>query len=363
MALVATAALGQIGVDNAVEVSVNVNCAPASDCYIAAFTDASGGFVAAAANEDDEETMDEDESLVTVAVACDGYARSGELTPDDEGMVSAHFGDENLACSDGTGTAVIEGIKAGGWYWVNDETSSAVSALLPLSVYGNSPTMPTMPGGILVAESPGFTVQGVEYESVATFVKHGPSGRVGILSHLLPQPPMARCAGTVLNDCVLDAKYSIEATLPDGDDTDTDPDGVADGGSVDRAADAPVVMTLSLVGDGHLPVGDGTLTVTWTTNGVADSTKEVDTPGVAEVSGTTIDIATEANGRCAANNPDRDAKVGVYVTATPPETGFGAVPVPMPVQFAFWVACPELEAEAATQGQELVPDNPFPTDR
>jgi hypothetical protein len=362
MALVATAALGQIGVDNAVEVSVNVNCAPASDCYIAAFTDASGGFVAAAANEDDEETMDEDESLVTVAVACDGYARSGELTPDDEGMVSAHFGDENLACSDGTGTAVIEGIKAGGWYWVNDETSSAVSALLPLSVYGNSPTMPTMPGGILVAESPGFTVQGVEYESVATFVKHGPSGRVGILSHLLPQPPMARCAGTVLNDCVLDAKYSIEATIPDGDDAGTDADEVANGGSVDRGATDAVVMTLSVVGDGHLPVGDGTLTVTWTTNGVADSEKTVTTPGVGNVNNNQISIAAEDGGRCAETSPDRDVKIGVYVTATPGDP-FGAVPVPMPVQFAFWVACPELEAEAATQGQELVPDNPFPTDR
>ncbi len=367
MALAASVGFGQAGVGDsavdvsAVEVSINVNCAPAEECYVAAFTDASGGFVAEAANEDDDETMDEDESVVTVAVACDGYAKAGRLTPNDEGMVSAHFGDDDLACDDGTGTALIQGIMPGGWYWINDEISSAVGSLLPLSVYGNEPTLPTMPGGILTAKSQEFTVLGKDYEPAATFVKHADSGRVGILSHLLPMKPKRRCADKVQNDCVLDAMYSITATGPDGD--------VANGSVVHRnTGENTVELNLSVTGDGHLPTtGTGTLSATWDMNGVADPDKPVDTPGVdINGNGITIMAVDSSTGRCHASSADKDDKIGVYVTATPVNP-FGAVPVPDEIdQFVIWVACFEPAAASAIQGRELVPDNlvpgnPFPT--
>ncbi len=72
----------------------------------------------------------------------------------------------------------------GGWYWINDDLNSAVASLLPKTVVGNAQTAPIDPGGLTFDKGDN-----------ATFVKHEGSGRVGILQHIMPTPPVAACGG------------------------------------------------------------------------------------------------------------------------------------------------------------------------
>ena len=52
-------------------------------------------------------------------------------------------------------------------------------------------------------------------EAYATYVKDPNSGRVGIISHILPTTPMPACRPDLQNNCMVKAAYSL--ALTDGD--------------------------------------------------------------------------------------------------------------------------------------------------
>ena len=91
--------------------------------------------------------------------------------------------------------------------------------------------------------------------------------------------------------------------------------------------------------------------------------------GITEASGTvTIEALAPTNdkSRCYDDNIDRDTPVAVTVKADV-SAATGYVPAPADAggikSVSFNVVCPAVQEASSTQGQELVPENPFPTDR
>ena len=98
----------------------------------------SGGFVATADGAD----------MVTWVSSCGGVTRSGELEADDDGMVSGLFtADNGLACSD-DGSFELGPVMDGGWFWINDADNSAVGNLVAMDVLDNDTVDLTGAGGI-----------------------------------------------------------------------------------------------------------------------------------------------------------------------------------------------------------------------
>ena len=324
-------AFGQIG--SADPASVDVVC-PDDECHTAPVFKGQGGFVGAAAMEDDEDTMDVDESVVTVVVSCGAVTTSMDANQDDEGIVRQLFTEDNgLACADG-GSIDISGLADGGWYWIQDEANSAVSSLMRKDTLANAQTTPTDPGGV------DMTV-----EAYATYVKDPNSGRVGIISHILPTTPMPACRPDLQNNCMVKAAYSLALT---------DGDSEAVGAAVERGDD-PVVVTPSVAATGNLVDGSGATFSAAIAGGL--------TNGVVEATGTvTIAEAGAADNRCLATNIDRDTPIMVTVSAV--TTGTGYVPeVPAELDdLSFMVTCAPLPEES-NQGVDLVPENPFPVGR
>ena len=241
LSVIPAMAFGQVGAIDAA--MVDVMCPPA-ECHTATYFKGSGGFVGMAVEmEDDEATEDVDESDVEVAfiVSCGNTTTRAVAEKDDMGVVRQVFSEENgLACAAG-GSIDIHRLMDGGWYWINDDMNSAVASLMPKTVLDNAQVEPFDPGGLTFS---------AEEDGAATFVKHEASGRVGILQHIVPTPPVAACGGMAnkSNNCVLNAMYSI--TMTDGED---DPVGA----SVERAADAAIEVTLGLGGSGFIDNTEG----------------------------------------------------------------------------------------------------------
>ncbi len=136
-----------------------------------------GGFIA---------TADEDAKMVTWVSSCGGVTVSGELTPNDDGTVSALFTmDNGLACMDEKGgTFQLGPITDGGWFWITDDMNSAVGGLVAKDVLKNDMATITNAGdGVTMMAGKG-----------AVYLKETSSGRVGILPNILPEPPMAPAA-------------------------------------------------------------------------------------------------------------------------------------------------------------------------
>ena len=168
--------------------------APVAGRHVALYFKGSGGFVGQAA-PDLASTEDVDESVVAFLVTCGDRTMSREAEKDHRGIVRQVFNHENgLACNEG-GAIEIHGLKDGGWYWINDEKSSAVSFLIPKAALGNAQTKPVDPGGVTITSMKG---------GAASFVKHEASGRVGILSHILPEPQVG-CKGSAEEPCIIGA--------------------------------------------------------------------------------------------------------------------------------------------------------------
>ncbi len=315
-------AFGQIG--SADPAMVNVDC-PDDECHTAPIFKGQGGFVGAAAM---------DESVVTVIVSCGAVTTSMEANQDDEGIVRQLFTyDNGLACDDG-GSIDISGLADGGWYWIQDETNAAVSSLYAKDTLGDDITMPTNPGGVEMT-----------VEAYATYVRDPNSGRVGIIPHVLPMPPMPACSPDLQNNCMVNAAYSLALT----DDADE-----AVGDAVERGA-APVVVTPSVAATGNLEDGTGEAFSATIGGGL--------TNGVTQATGTvTIAAAGASDDRCLATNIDRGTPIMVTVSAdTSGATGYipevGAL-----ADRSFMVTCPPVAA-ASNQGVDLVPENPFPVGR
>ena len=329
---------------------VSVDC-PEATCQIAPYFAGSGGFVGEAANTDDADTADIDESEVNFFVVCGNVTTAASVSPDSEGIVRQALTDANgFACQDeGGGTIEIEGLEDGGWYWINDDANSAVSALIRKDSLGHPRTTPTDPGGVILR-----TVAG----GAATFAKHEPSGRVGIIPHIVPGKPVPGCGGAAGSemgtDCVVGSSsgWSLVASPS----SLTRPTGSAD--------DKEVAVTLT--GEKFLTTGTVAATATLDAHssvlGITLDEQNGAAPGTGEtgVLRWTVTVAKDDD-RClpANNDPDRlNAQTVSIEVATVAEI-IPSLPSEG-IETSFEVNCPD--NSAANAASELVPENPFPVD-
>ena len=162
-----------------------------------------GGLIASVAD---------DVEKVTYVATCGGVTRSGELTAA-AGQVATLFSmDNGLACHTAgkTNGFKLGPIEDGGWYWITDEQSSAVGNLVADDILMNETIDITSAGdGVTMTAGEG-----------AVFLKEASTGRVGILPNILPESPvdpLKKCgfkgAATVASPAVPE---KTECALGDG---------------------------------------------------------------------------------------------------------------------------------------------------
>ena len=362
-----------------------------------------------------------DADEVVFVATCGGVTTSGKLMPNNDGMVATLFDDDNgLAChSAHEGNRMQLGpVMDGGWFWINDEMSSAVGNLVNHKIMDNEMTEIADAGdGVTSMMGKG-----------AVFLKETKSGRVGILPTILPVEPMdplrlcgANDRGSVgtsataaanasnarytrrMHECALGDGGTITlATTYDANRGSTAR--VMDKGTVVRPAGlgGSVAVTVDLWGNGsghfatqstsHALLGNPVVAmtgfrpltrlagVTYTVavgsgpNGMAVDVG--DPTGVAGVTYTEVSnvatITVEPNGSYCNPDAGTNHSVSVAVTAlmldatsasqlTPPvtrNTNARRGPVGRVGTTSFTVVCPS--GAAANQGTDLVPENPFP---
>ena len=147
---------------------VTVDCPEDKCTHIVSVFKGEGGLIA---------EVDGDEMATWVAT-CDGVFRTGELTPNEDGVVGMIFDMNNgLACDADGGSFELGPVKDGGWYWITDEPSSASGNLLAKDVLANTETTLT-DAGPGVEKTPGRG---------ATLLRETSTGRMGILPTILPK--------------------------------------------------------------------------------------------------------------------------------------------------------------------------------
>lgn len=194
----------------AVAVAQTVTC---DDCtHVASVYMGEGGVIAMA---------DDDADMVSWVATCGGVTRHGELKANDDGVVATLWTGD-LACMDKDGGSFEIGpVMDGGWFWITDETNSAVGGLVSSDVLKNKPVGITSAGdGVKMMPGKG-----------AVYLKETATGRVGILPNILPEPPMkaatkcgfsgsftgAKPGVPVDSGCMLgDGKTQVLATTTDG---------------------------------------------------------------------------------------------------------------------------------------------------
>lgn len=373
----------------AVAVGQTVSCDGCSH-YVSVYQ-GEGGLIA---------TATEDAEMVTFVATCEGVTRSGELMPNDDGVVSMLLaGDYACSGDDEDNAFQIGPIMDGGWYWITMEDNSAVGGLVAMDILDNAMTEPTGAGdGVMMTDGKG-----------ATLLKETATGRVGILPTILPLPemdpaPVNVCDYTTkgtthtreTSSCMLgDGKTVIRALGPVNLAT-AKREEIPDKGMVRRPAAGSYEVSLDLWGNGtghYTTAVDGdarlghaggpplTATITGTygsgvgnnpsidaTNPSDGGTASADTAGVQLAVDTTngnishLTIYPNAT-YC---NKDDSHPLTVVISANATTTGevtpsivedaTGNVAATMTLT----VVCP---AASANMGQELVPENPFPTDK
>ena len=146
---------------------------------------------------------------------------------------------------------------------------------------------------------------------------------------------------------MLDAEYAIVAT------TGTGVDLKSVGSTITRDATAAIVVDLSVGGEGFLEAGDSQA-ATWSIGGE----NGLSTPGVTPTNAT-FSVAPKTDGRCAGDNKATPVKVVVQLTATTGYVPNAAASDKITQTFSVQCSAPA----APSLGVELVPDNPFPTDK
>lgn len=138
---------------------------------VASYFRGAGGFIGTVADGADE---------VAFVASCGGVTVTGEAQIHGE-TASQLFNHRNgLACDQEGGSLQISGLEDGGWYWIHDDVNSAVGSLVAKDVLMNEKVDIT-PAGDSVTMTEGHG---------AVFLKHS-GGRVGILPNILPEPPVA----------------------------------------------------------------------------------------------------------------------------------------------------------------------------
>lgn len=147
--------------------------------HVAPYFRGVGGFIGTVADGVDE---------VTFVASCGSVTTTGQARIHGDTASQLFNHGNGAACDQEGGTLEIAGLEDGGWYWITEERNSAVGPLLRADVLGNETTALTNAGpGVTLAEGRG-----------AVFLKELSTGRVGILSNILPAPeedlePMNAC--------------------------------------------------------------------------------------------------------------------------------------------------------------------------
>ena len=389
----------------AVAVGQTVNC---DDCtHSASVYMGEGGVIA---------TAEEDADMVTWVASCGGVTMHGELEPNDDGVVSALWAGDLACMAEDGGSFQLGPVMDGGWFWVTGKTSSAVGNLVANDLFdakgmalGDTVEVTSAGDGVMMMPGKG-----------AVYLHEASSGRIGILPNILPEPPMAalrKCGfndrGSVGTDATAAAnaanarftRRTGECEMGDGGTitlatTINSFTGaratVADKSTIVRpSGTGSVVVEIDLWGngsghfttavDGQALLGQPAAAatqpgraqrlggVTWTANLGSGPTGTPFSAGTA-AAGITMDNTTTTNAvtftiaadpaYCSdnANHP-----VTVSVTGTLNDDGAVAV-TPSVARSrtgvaggtSFTVVCGGSASSSAHQGQELVPENPFP---
>ncbi len=204
--------------------------------------------------------------MVAWVATCGGVTHHGELEPNAAGMVMLQFTDSGVVCNAEESRLQIGPVKDGGWFWITDDTNSAVGALVSHDILDNAETGITNAG-------PGVTMT---MGRGAVLLKEASTGRVGLLPNILPAPPAAPLRKCGYNDggAAASPRYTRRTTacaMGDGGTiilaTVTDPiTGVTvripDGGTVTRPAagasgTVTVIADLWMNGSGHYTTAPG----------------------------------------------------------------------------------------------------------
>ncbi|MYD87508.1 MAG: hypothetical protein F4137_24950 [Acidobacteria bacterium] len=324
--------------------TVIVNC-PEERCQVAPYFAGEGGFVGESAGIDGEDE-------VRFIVVCGNTTLTSTAQPDSSGIVRQALNNANaLNCRAGTsGRIEVDNLKPGGWYWINDDQNSAVSAFMPKSAIGNDKIEVTDPGGVVLSRNE---------SGAATWVKHAPTGRVGIIPNIVPSRPIPGCSGLVGEATAVDCHLGS----PEGWWLTASPSSVTRplGGNPSEQ------VTVTLYGENFIRTGavggEADVEHAMSVEGILFNQKTGVVPpeGQRGVLTWEVDIVPDDN-RClpANNDPDRNNPQTVTFVLKRMD---GAIPDPPDdsVETTFTVTCPA-DAASAAAATELVPENPFPVD-
>ncbi|MCY3966699.1 MAG: hypothetical protein OXG83_16895 [Acidobacteria bacterium] len=360
-----------------------------------------GGLIAMAA---------EDAEMVTWVATCEGVTRSDELMPNDAGMVSMLLMDDTACYGDDEDNSFEIGpIMDGGWYWITDATNSAVGGLVNKDILMNETTMLADAGeGVTMTMGKG-----------AVLLKETATGRVGLLPNILPvehmdAPPANPCGasggGTATNPFVRKASGCSMGdggtiTLANYFSAHTGATTrVMSGDSVTRPAtdQATTTITIDLWGNGTGAIfsgtDGGTNGINWvrgnaalsgaTTRaaaryvGVTYTARKGSGPDAATLTSGTADggvtftdagdssatVAVTADSAYCSSSNNHSQTISVSAVVVGDDATGAAQVIPSIAKNAttnvaggisFTIVCP---SASATMGQELVPENPFPTE-
>lgn len=316
---------------------------PAERCQIAPYFAGEGGFVGTSAGL-------EGESEVQFWVVCGNVTVSAAATPDADGIVRQALNAGNgFGCRAGAqGRVEVDNLRPGGWYWINDDRNSAVSAFIPKDAAGNEKIEVTDPGGVVLSR---------EADGAATYVKHPGSGRVGIVPNVVPARPIKDCSGALGSAAAGDCHLGLPT------DWRLVPSPAAVTRPTGNSPNKEVVVTLH----GERFITTDTIAASTEVQHHSDvqsiTSSDTARPTIGSEPGVlvwTVSVGADDN-RClpANNHPDRLNPQTITFLL---DVLDGVIPdIPSDgVQTTFTVNCP---AEAsASRGVELAPGNPFPVD-
>jgi hypothetical protein len=353
--------------------------------HVAPYFRGVGGFIGTVADGVDE---------VTFVASCGSVTTTGQARIHGDTASQLFNRGNGAACDQEGGTLEIAGLEDGGWYWITDDTNSAVGNLVAKDVLENETTDITSAGD-------GVTMTVVKG---AVYLKEVATGRVGILPNILPEMTMEPAAvnncsfttsGTThtreTTACMLgDGRTSLLVQGPTNIFTGKrDPLGANAmvtrpvSGSVTVVADlwgnGSGHFTTDAAGDARLGHPGGTRLPAMISAVLVGDGAAADTPiESSEVGGMTLDAATTTSlgeltigadsaycGTTAnhtatvkftatiASDMDRDVVTPSIVA------GDRGAAAGVAATHTIMVVCPSASAD---MGQELVPENPFPVE-
>ena len=314
---------------------VQIACPP-DECYAVPYFAGEGGFVGALAAGLDQ---------ATVIAVCGNVTTTLGLAPrPGEDTVALLFNDANgLSCPREDAEFEIHGLAEGGWYWTHHEANTAVGRLLRKDylLSGRGSIFPPIdPGGVELTD-----------RNLVTFLRDPRSGRVGLLSHYAPRPPLPLCGRGLSNNCHIRGSYSIDLEYADAP--------LLDGATLLRAFGQTITVTASVSGSGYVSTAVTPdfrvqfYAATGPDGGGIPSSVDVVSNGTYDIGST---FATDTY--CCPSCAIRKTPLDIYIRAQ--TLPFWNV-IPKPTYLTsrmFTVHCSA--TEGATPALELVPDNRFP---